>query len=321
MKERGIYKIFYIFLLSLIVIGIFFRLYSLKKDFIGEETVFVAGAEAVRDTGLPIFYHSEREKHSLALWHPPMYVYALYLLMKIGDNEILLRSINAIASILTTFLIFLFCFYFLDKDKRIIVGLISSAFFLINFYFLSSSMIIDIDIFSMLFLFSFIFFIIASLRFQKKSFLFLGSLTFFLSLWNRFPIAVITYLAMGIYFFCNQSMKSFRYKYFLIGFTAVACFLVTWFAYSTFIVPGTFFYFISHNLEKGSEQLSSLKIYSGSFLINIVQFIRLFTFPGFLLMIFSFVYFLKNKSYIHRILIIFSASILFTFSYTVLTVR
>src|SRR3989338_2178708 len=143
-------KIFAVSLVILILFGVFLRVASLNKDITGEETDFVKSAIAIKETGKPVYYHSEQQKNEIALSHPPMYIYLLSVFSK---NEITMRSINVIFSLLTALLIFLFCLKFFNKNT----GLIASSLFLINYYVLSSSLIIDIDVLSAFFVFAFVF--------------------------------------------------------------------------------------------------------------------------------------------------------------------
>ena len=334
-------KIIIILAISLIIFGIFLRVISLDKDFTGEETDFVSPAIAISQTGHPIFYHSEQQPREIALWHPPMYIFLMGLIFKISFSEMAARSINFIFSILTAILIFLFCKNILTSKGGKEIGLIASVFFLFNYYILSSSIIIDIDIFSTFFVFGFIYFVIMYSQENKKSYFIFSALFLLFGLANRYPMTILAYVGIGIYYseilkkphtkvygefpnpknerrthrfsdFKKESKNYFK-KYLLIGILASLIFVLIWGVYSTLIEPGNFLSFIKHNSKFGISQFSDLKIYIASFLLNISQFVRLFTIPATILMLSSFIYFFKRKEKEIRTLLIYILSILIFF--------
>ncbi len=302
------------FLIILVLFGIGIRIFSLNKDFTGEETEFIKPAIAIKNTGYPIYYHSEQTPKEIFLSHPPMYIYLLAVLFKISISEISARILNISFSFLITILIFLFCKKIIGGEKSRVVGLISSAFFLINYYIFSSSVLIDIDVLSAFFVFGFVFFITYSYKNKKDYFLLLAGIFLFFGLANRYPIAIIVYFAIGVYYLLNEELRKQFKKYMFIGFFTFIIFTLIWGVYSILILPnGNFFSFISHNINFGAEQFYNLVIYLGSFTLNISQFIRLFSLPVVLLMIFSFMYFLKEKNVAIRINLIYVLSILVFF--------
>jgi len=305
-------KLIYILLIGLIILGVSFRILSLNNDLTGEEPDFVNSAIAIAQMGHPIFYQSEQIPIQIALWHPPMYIYTLALIAKFSTSEIALRSLNFIFSLLTAVIIFLFCLR-IDKEKGKPIGLLSSALFLINYYVLSSSILIDIDVLSMFFTFSFFYLIFSYYKTKKISYAILASLAFLFSIFNRYPITILTFLSVGLYFIIKKETRKFIWSYFWIGFIGGLIFLGIWTFYSTLIEPGTFFSFIIHNAELGAAQFSSFSLYFFSFCLNIAQIIRLFTFPIIILFIGAFFYFIKRKEEHIRILLIYCLSILLFF--------
>lgn len=306
-------KIIFIFLIALILIGIGVRFLSLDKAFTAEEGDFVRAAIAWEKTGHPLFYQSEQVQENLALWHPPMYIFLLSAILKFSTSEIAIRGVNAVFSILTAGIIFLFCFYLIEEKRGKIIGLISSAFFLINYYILSSSLLIDLDASSTFFVFSFIFFILMGYKTQKTYYSFLAGLSLFFGLFNRYPMAVLAYFFIGLYYYFNKELKKDFKKYILIGILSLLSFILVWGVYSTFIEPGNFFSFLSHNVEYGAEQFKNLTIYIGSFVLNIVQFVRLFTLPAIILMIWAFFSLSKEDSKLIRVLLSYILPILIFF--------
>ena len=267
----------------------------MTKEFSAEETDFVKPAIAIVQTGHPLFYQFEqKQKYELALWHPPMYIYSLSVIAIFSTNEILLRMPNFILSIFTAVIVFLFCIR-INETNGWKIGLIASTFFLINYYVFCSSNIIDIDVFSMFFIFLFFYLIISYFKTQKTFYAAMAAITFLFALSNRYPIAIFTFLTVGICFFIKRETRKFSVKYFFIGLISGLIFLSIWTFYSTIIEPGTFFSFIKHNANLGYEQFSSLPLYLASFSLNISQFIRLFTLPAVILFVMSAVYFIKKK--------------------------
>ncbi len=305
-------KIFFILIVVLILFGIFARIISLNNDYTAEETEFTRSASAIKNTGHPIFYQSEQHPNKLGLWHPPMYIYLIAFMFLIAENEISARLINVIFSFLTTFLIYLFCKDLIGNKKGKTIGIISSIFFLINYYILSSSILIDIDMLSTFFIFLFIYSILKYTKSHKNIFLVISTISLFFAIWNRYPMAFLVFIGIGVYFLVNKDLRKDFKNYFIVGVISGICFFVTWFIYSSLIEPGTFFYFFSHNASLGSEQISNLSIYIPSFLLNISQFIRLFTFPATILIILSF-FLLPKKSKIIKILSIYILVILIFF--------
>lgn len=277
-----------------VLLGIAARLISIDKEFTADEPDFVKAAEAIAKTGHPTFYHSEQQPRETALWHPPMYIYLASIAIFFSSDAMGIRAINVIFTILTAAAIFLFCINFFEEENKKIVGLIATSFFLINYYILSSSIIIDIDPSSMLFVFLFIFFLLLSYKKSNKGYLILSGVCLLLSIFNRYPIAFLVYVILGGYHLANKGLRKNFGGYLLLGILSASAFLIIWAGYSSYIEPGTFFSFIQHNAKLGSQQLSSLFIYGGSFVINLVQFVRLFTFPATILLIFSLFYFLKH---------------------------
>ena len=207
----------------------------------------------------------------------------------------------------------MFCFILINGERGKIIGLISSAFFLINYYIFSSSILIDIDVLSAFFVFGFVFFILCYSKFKKDYFLVLAGIFLFCGLWNRYPMMILTYFFIGIYYLLDKDLKKDCKKYFFVGFIFSVIALLVWVLYSTFIESGYYFYFFSHNLNMGEEQLSNLIIYFGSFALNVSQFIRLFTFPAAILMIWTWFSLFKEKSKLISVLLIYVLSIFLFF--------
>ena len=306
-------KIFFYIFIILIIIGISFRFISLNKDFSAEETDFVNGAIAIANTGHPVFYNSELYPKMTFLHHPPTYIYLMSLFMTISQSEISARIINVIFSLLTAILIFMFCKNIIGGDKGKNIGFISVAFFLVNYYILSSSILIDIDALSMFAAFGFIYFILRNYQTQKNYYLVLAGIFLFFGIVNRYPIMILIYIFTGIYFFINMELRKNFKGYIFVGFLSSLSFLIIWGIYSTLIESGNFFSFLIHNINLGGEQFSSIKLYVGSFILNIAQFIRLLTFPAVILFICAVFYFIKKKSKLSNLLLLYVLPVLIFF--------
>ncbi len=300
------------FLIILVLAGIAMRFYAIDKDFSAEESDFINSAKAIFQTGHARYYLSEQQPSELGLWHPPMYIFMLSSLFNFGISEAIARSINIVFSILTAFLIYLFCTTFL-KEKAKLIGLFSSAFFLLNYYVLSSSILIDIDMLSAFFALSFVFFILFAHKKNTNLYYIPASISLFFSIFNRYPIAFLIFVGLGIYIFFNKDLKKSFPRYFLTGIISLAAFLLIWGFYSTFVEPGTFFSFFFHNARLGGSQFSSFSLYISTLFLNIAQFIRLFTLPACILLLFSIFYFARKRNHVTNTLLLYSISIFILF--------
>jgi len=309
-------KLLTLILILLIIFGVATRVLSLNKDFAAEETDFVKPAEAIKGLGHPIFYYSEQIPSIVALWHPPMYIYLLSLIELNDYKEISIRSVNVAFSILIALIIFLFCKNLFNKKDGKLIGLIASAFFLINYFVLSSSMIIDIDVISSFAVLGFVYGILMNYKTEKISYLIFAGVSLFLVICNRYPIAGLVYISCGVYFLIKKELRKNIKNYFLTGLIPGLIFIFVWTLYSTLAEPGNLFSFLIHNAKFGAEQFYDLKIYISSFMLNMAQFIRLFTLPATILMILAVWHFIKEKNPVVRMLLIYTLSIFILFAVT-----
>src|SRR3989344_9637341 len=114
----------FMFCLVLAILGVLFMILSIKKDFSAEETDFVLAAKSLVSIGSPLYYVSEQIPSTLFLFHPPMYIFLLSLVLRIGSGEIFVRSLNILLTLLTAGVIYLFCLRIIENKKRKIIGLI-----------------------------------------------------------------------------------------------------------------------------------------------------------------------------------------------------
>jgi 4-amino-4-deoxy-L-arabinose transferase-like glycosyltransferase len=305
-------KLVYSFLGLLIIFGLIIIFLSLNKDITGEETDFVNPAIAIIKTGHPLFYQAEQLPSQLAVWHPPMYIYLLSVIIRFSTSIIAIRFLNVFAILITTFLIYYFSKKFLNQSGKII-GVMASALFLINYYVISSSLLIDIDALSTLFTFSFIGFTLLYFKENKILSALLAGSSFLFALGNRYPIAIAVYIGIFLYLIINKETRIHWKKYFMLGFISSMIFLTVWIWYSTIIEPGTFFGFLIHNAELGIQQFSGILLYASSFALNITQIIRLFTLPAIILFIFAWKYNLNKKDFYMGVILIYTSIILCLF--------
>jgi hypothetical protein len=304
-------KLVYIILGCIIILGIIFRFACINNEFTAEETDFVKPAYSLVNYGHLYYYNSEQLPNLAALFHPPMYNFLLAAIFNFNYSEASARSLNILASFLIGFLIFSFCSVNFRR-KKLLLGILALAGFLINYYSVSSSILIDIDVLSALFTLLFVFFI-CKIENNKPIYFYLAGLAFFLALWNRYIIALIVYFFIGLYFLFNKNLRSFFFPYILTGLVSGLAFIGSWAFYSIVIEPGKFFSFITHNLNMGGEQFSSISVFLASFILNIIQLIRLITFPTLVIFSLAIIHFRKNSSYPIRILMIYTLSILLFF--------
>jgi len=293
------------FLISLVIFGLLARFILIDNDFSVDEVDFVRPAISLKNTGHPVFYHSEQILNQTALWHPPMYIFTLSWAFRFVISELSARSINALFSILTAIIIFLFCSNFIKDGAGRIIGLISSSFFMINYYVLSSSILIDIDIFSMFFTFAFIYSILMHYKTQKNHFLVFASLALFFSLMNRYIISASCFFFIGIYYLIDKNLRKDLKKYIMTGVVAFLAFLLIWTLYIVFWEPGNFFSFLAHSARMGGEQFLDLKVYLASFLLNLAQLVRLITLPFAVLILLSINYFRKNRTKLTNVILLY----------------
>lgn len=282
-----------ILLIILVIFGTGARFLSINKDFSADELDFVKAAEALRDTGKLIFYHSEQQPWEIGLWHPPLYIFLIRSSFFLFEGELAARIVNVVFSLLGALLIFFLCFRFVEGNKGVITGLAASSLFLINYYVFSSSLLIDIDMLSAFFVFAYVFSVLSYVKSKSPSFMILSVLSLFFAIFNRYPMAFLSYMGLGLLLISKRKITFLGY--FFIGLFAFVLFLGTWGFYSHFIEPGSFFIPFEHNSRLAKEQFSSVVVYLGSLVINIIQFIRLFTLPFFLLLFPSLHYFLKER--------------------------
>jgi len=287
-------KILVYLLIGIIILGIGLRIVILNNPYSCEETDFVKAAEGIKNTGIPTYYFSEQKPQDIFLLHPPMYVYLSSLFLKINSKEIGMRSVNFIFTLLTIMLVFLGVYRLFKKEKGIIVGLISSALFSLTYYAFQSSMIVDIDMLSTFFITLFIFSILIWFN-ENKSYFWISTIALFFAIANRFIIAGLIYCSILIFCILNKNYRNKIKDYILLGIVSCVSFIAIWWAYSKFIVPGTFFSFLKHNLALGGEAVSNPLVYMFSFVLNLVQIIQLITIPAFILLIMAVIYCKKDN--------------------------
>ncbi|MBA2447662.1 MAG: glycosyltransferase family 39 protein, partial [Chloroflexi bacterium] len=129
---------------------------QLGKPFVYDDVNFALGARAVAHTGLPYgnqgyLLHLYREREQWALWHPPLYIYALGLTtMLFGESEAATRGLSVLCQLLAAGLSF-------DLARRLagpgsvrepgglVAGVLAVALFLLGPLTVQAAGILDID--------------------------------------------------------------------------------------------------------------------------------------------------------------------------------
>ena len=190
------------------------------------------GAYAVVSTGLPI-YTAEAGNIEIALWHPPLYIYALsQSFMFLGVSEWSARLVSVLFSLGTLVVVYLLAKEVMDKN---IAVFLSCFIFLLNPFVVQNSLLVDIDNTVLTFLMSL--FIYAYVIFNKKkqqtafSLLLLG-VSFGANLWAKFGTPPVLIASLFIYHLARREYRIALYRSFVIGITGIIFFLTTWLTYS-----------------------------------------------------------------------------------------
>lgn len=218
-------------MLLIISVYLFFILPQAGKLFMPEEIVFVKGAYAVVSTGLPV-YAANVGNIEIALWHPPLYIYALALSFKLlGVTELSARLVSILFSLGTLAIVYLLAREVSDKDG---VVLLSCFLFLLNPFTVQNSLLLDIDNTALTFLMSL--FIYAYVRFNKREQYIYGlpvlGILFGATLWAKFGTPPVLIASMFIYHLAKKEYSTALYRSFIIGTSGVVLFLITWLTYS-----------------------------------------------------------------------------------------
>ena len=129
---------------------------QLGKPFVYDDVNFALGACAIAETGLPYgnqgyLLHLYEQREQWALWHPPLYLYALGLTVALfGPSEAATRGLGVLCQLVTAVLTF-------DLGRRLaigraapaaaatVAGVLAVALFLLNPLTVQAALVLDID--------------------------------------------------------------------------------------------------------------------------------------------------------------------------------
>jgi hypothetical protein len=130
--------------------------WQIGKPFVYDDVSFILGARAVADTGLPYgnqgyLLHLYWQRDQWAIWHPPLYMYALGLTVWLfGDGERAARGLSVLCLLVAG----LFAFDLARRvvlsrgggqQRALVAGLLAVALYVLSPLAIQASMILDID--------------------------------------------------------------------------------------------------------------------------------------------------------------------------------
>jgi hypothetical protein len=126
---------------------------QIQRPLIYDEVNFSFAAEAVARTGIPFAnagFMSDRydfsQREQWALWHPPLYLYALGFWYKLfGVSELVGRSLGVVCTVISALLIGYIGHRIATPGAAAISGIIAFALFLTSPLTVQSALILDID--------------------------------------------------------------------------------------------------------------------------------------------------------------------------------
>jgi len=129
---------------------------QIDKPFVYDDVSFVLGASAVAATGLPFgnqgyLLHLVGQRDQWALWHPPLYVYALGLTVALfGDSERAPRGLSVLCMLVAAGFAFDLARRAVlsrsgSQHRALVAGVLAVALYALNPLAIQASMILDID--------------------------------------------------------------------------------------------------------------------------------------------------------------------------------
>jgi hypothetical protein len=129
---------------------------QIGKPFVYDDVNFALGAQAVAQTGLPYgnqgyLLHLTDQREQWALWHPPLYIYALGLTMALfGSGEGATRGLGVLCQLLAAGLAFdlarrLAADGTASRSTGLAAGALAVALFLLTPLTVQSALVLDID--------------------------------------------------------------------------------------------------------------------------------------------------------------------------------
>jgi 4-amino-4-deoxy-L-arabinose transferase-like glycosyltransferase len=138
-----------------LLLGLFlvFVVRQIQRPLMYDEVNFSFAAEAIARIGIPfanVGFMSDRydfsQREQWALWHPPLYLYALALSYKLlGVTELAGRSIGVVCTVLSAILVGYIGRRIAAPSVANLTGILAFALFLVNPLTVQSALILDID--------------------------------------------------------------------------------------------------------------------------------------------------------------------------------
>ncbi len=258
----------------------------------GDEVIFIKTANSIVETGSPVFNYNFMNTKDEGLFHPPIYIYLLSMLIRfLGSSEISLRLLSILFNVGVILLVYFLSLFLLGKENEK-WALLAIAFYALNPLTIQSSIILDMDggvlnFFTLLFAFLFV---------KGKNSIYL-ILSFLLVLWTKFTGVVIIIGALFFYSLIYWNLKDLKKNLFIIG-SGIALFLFQFLLYTSFLglrfmTPFEHSSILNHIHEiiKNTTSTVSRSIWS-------VKLFFYFAVPFFILLFFILsYYFIKNKNY------------------------
>jgi 4-amino-4-deoxy-L-arabinose transferase-like glycosyltransferase len=129
---------------------------QIDRPFVYDDVSFILGARAIADTGRPFgnqgyLLHLYWQREQWALWHPPLYVYLLGLVVALfGDAERVARAISVLCLLLAAPFVFDLGRRIVerrggDPGRALVAGVLAVALYALNPLAIQATMVLDID--------------------------------------------------------------------------------------------------------------------------------------------------------------------------------
>lgn len=210
---------------------------SFDKEIKGDPIAFFAAARAINESGKPVFYNGEQEPPVQGLWHPPLYIHLLALIMRVFPDYLpSARSLGILCLLITSGIIFLICKE-IDCNRGAYKTLALSAIFILMGcpLFIQGAFVFDID-FSILPVLLLLF-LLGYLKFTTKPTvkkMVVLTFLFALVLWAKLTTPLIFPLVVLFYHMVRREWRMV-FKAFLIFTGASLLFILTWWLYSEIV--------------------------------------------------------------------------------------
>ena len=195
----------FLFLTLIITINLSFVIPEAStKLFYGDEIVFAQCAKSVLEKGVPLIEVGKTHEAESCLWHPPIYIYLISLMIKLfGNFPFALRLTSILFNLFSIVLLFFITREVLkENDKRDIFALMASLIYSIIPLTLQGVNLLDID--SGILPFFFMFFIYLYIKKVNYFYLLISLLLIF---WSKFSGVIILFISLILFQILNKKYK------------------------------------------------------------------------------------------------------------------